>query len=192
MRTHGTLSKWNDERGFGFIAPAQGTGEIFVHVSAFPRDGQRPALNELVSFETEMRSDGKMQAVRVWRPGTRQPSPEGRRNPRPRSTPLRRAASRGARGGLVLGLLAFAAVGAFAYAEYRGYAAAPAPQSTKQWRALPAPAPSDRFSCDGRTMCSQMTSCAEAEYFIAHCPGTKMDGDGDGVPCEQQWCSWKG
>lgn len=24
MRTHGTLSKWNDDRGFGFITPAQG------------------------------------------------------------------------------------------------------------------------------------------------------------------------
>src|SRR5262245_22708889 len=39
------------------------------------------------------------------------------------------------------------------------------------------------FSCDGRTSCAQMTSCEEAVYFIRHCPATKMDGDGDGVPC---------
>ena len=44
------------------------------------------------------------------------------------------------------------------------------------------------FKCDGRTYCSQMTSCAEATYFLQHCPGTKMDGNHDGVPCEQQWC----
>jgi hypothetical protein len=44
------------------------------------------------------------------------------------------------------------------------------------------------FSCDGRTHCSQMTSCAEATYFIQHCPNTKMDGNNDGVPCEKQWC----
>jgi excalibur calcium-binding domain-containing protein len=44
------------------------------------------------------------------------------------------------------------------------------------------------FACDGRTHCSQMTSCAEATYFIKHCPNTKMDGDNDGVPCESQWC----
>ena len=44
------------------------------------------------------------------------------------------------------------------------------------------------FSCDGRTRCSEMKSCDEARYFIAHCPGTKMDGDDDGVPCESQWC----
>lgn len=44
------------------------------------------------------------------------------------------------------------------------------------------------FSCDGRTHCSQMTSCEEAQYFLAHCPGVKMDGDDNGVPCERQWC----
>lgn len=51
-----------------------------------------------------------------------------------------------------------------------------------------ADAASSSFSCDGRTMCPQMTSCAEATYFIQHCPGTKMDGNHDGVPCERQWC----
>ena len=44
------------------------------------------------------------------------------------------------------------------------------------------------FSCDGRKYCSQMTSCAEATYFLRNCPGVKMDGNNDGVPCEQQWC----
>ncbi|HWL62907.1 MAG TPA: excalibur calcium-binding domain-containing protein [Steroidobacteraceae bacterium] len=38
-------------------------------------------------------------------------------------------------------------------------------------------------------MCSQMGSCEEAKYFIRNCPGTEMDGDGDGVPCERQWCN---
>lgn len=49
---------------------------------------------------------------------------------------------------------------------------------------------SSNFSCDGRTHCSQMTSCAEAKYFIQHCPNTQMDGNNDGVPCEKQWCHW--
>lgn len=54
----------------------------------------------------------------------------------------------------------------------------------------PDPAPvQDRFRCDGRTYCSQMKSCAEAKYFLAHCPAVKMDGDRNGVPCERQWCS---
>ena len=25
---------------------------------------------------------------------------------------------------------------------------------------------------------------AEAEYFVKNCPNTKMDGDRDGIPCE--------
>ncbi len=33
-----------------------------------------------------------------------------------------------------------------------------------------------------------MTSCAEATYFLQHCPDVKMDGNNDGVPCERQWC----
>jgi hypothetical protein len=46
----------------------------------------------------------------------------------------------------------------------------------------------ESFACDGRTRCSQMHSCAEATFFIRNCPGTEMDGDHDGVPCERQWC----
>jgi len=59
-------------------------------------------------------------------------------------------------------------------------------------RATPGIEPAaQRFTCDGRTRCPQMRSCAEAMYFIQHCPNTKMDGDGDGVPCESQWCGQK-
>jgi|APIni6443716594_1056825.scaffolds.fasta_scaffold108900_2 micrococcal nuclease len=45
-----------------------------------------------------------------------------------------------------------------------------------------------QYRCDGRTYCSQMTSCQEATFFLKNCPGTKMDGNNDGVPCEKQWC----
>ena len=48
--------------------------------------------------------------------------------------------------------------------------------------------PSAQYRCDGRTRCSQMTSCDEAKFFLGNCPGTQMDGDSDGIPCEQQWC----
>jgi len=48
--------------------------------------------------------------------------------------------------------------------------------------------PAPGFRCDGRTYCSQMRSCEEATFFLRNCPGTKMDGNHDGVPCEKQWC----
>ncbi|HUH55906.1 MAG TPA: cold shock domain-containing protein [Rhodanobacter sp.] len=53
MRTHGTLVKWNDDRGFGFIEPAAGTEEVFVHVSAFPREASdRASANSYRSRST--------------------------------------------------------------------------------------------------------------------------------------------
>ena len=44
-----------------------------------------------------------------------------------------------------------------------------------------------QFKCDGRTHCTQMLSYEEAVFFLRNCPGTKMDGNGDGQPCEQQF-----
>ncbi|MDO2950005.1 excalibur calcium-binding domain-containing protein [Aeromonas simiae] len=32
-----------------------------------------------------------------------------------------------------------------------------------------------------------MGSYEEAKFYLDNCPGTKMDGDGDGVPCERQF-----
>jgi uncharacterized membrane protein YsdA (DUF1294 family)/cold shock CspA family protein len=48
-RRRGTLEVWNDERGFGFIAPATGGPRVFVHISAFPR-GNRPAVGREVTY----------------------------------------------------------------------------------------------------------------------------------------------
>ena len=44
--------------------------------------------------------------------------------------------------------------------------------------------PEENFECDGRQHCSQMNSRNEALFFIRNCPNTKMDGDHDGNPCE--------
>ena len=40
------------------------------------------------------------------------------------------------------------------------------------------------YRCDGRVHCSQMNSREEARWFTRNCPGTKMDGNNDGEPCE--------
>ncbi len=64
--------------------------------------------------------------------------------------------------------------------------AAPAPAAEREL--LPRLPAAEGFRCDGRQYCSQMKSCAEAKYFLAHCPGVHMDGDKNGIPCERQWC----
>ena len=65
LRFDGTLKKWNAERGFGFIVAEQGGQELFVHISAFPRDGRLPAVGEPLSFDIEPEHDGRKRAVRV-------------------------------------------------------------------------------------------------------------------------------
>lgn len=177
MRIHGTLTRWNDDRGFGFISQANAGADIFVHISAFPRDGVRPKLGEIISYETETGLGDKLRAVRIMRPG-RQHSPQVARN--------RRSNGRASRlSGTILGALIIAAIGGYVY--LRTPAPTGIPEASRFIPATPASAPS--FECDGRNLCSQMTSCEEATYFLQHCPGPQMDGDNDRVPCERQWCN---
>jgi len=44
------------------------------------------------------------------------------------------------------------------------------------------------YNCEGKTRCPQMVSCEEAMFYLKNCPNVQIDGDNDGVPCEQQWC----
>ncbi len=44
------------------------------------------------------------------------------------------------------------------------------------------------FQCSGKSYCSEMSSCAEAKFYLHNCRGTKIDGNNDGIPCEKQWC----
>lgn len=224
MRFEGTLKRWNDDKGFGFIAPAQGGPDVFVHVSAYPRDGQRPAVGEPITYELETGADGRSQAKRVSRhraqavQANNPTEPVRSQGPRTSSTrlpplPVRRSATTP----VLLGAVILVGLGAWAYHTYVQTRAVPVVVSPAQAVPsppspvvikpppvenpvpdykppvaairVPRPEPVNRFSCDGRKYCSQMTSCAEAEYFLQHCPGVEMDGNHDGQPCEQQWCN---
>lgn len=188
MRLAGTLRLWNDDRGFGIIAPTHGGAEIFVHVTAFARDGTRPTVGEKLSYELGRGNDGKPQAVNVVRQamaGT--PKQDVIHAPRERKSD-RRAAP----GGKLIGVLLLLALGTYGYKQYERSVASHrvAAESSSIPRMTSKQAPdSAQYRCDGRTHCLQMTSCAEAKYFLTHCPGTQMDGDHDGIPCEQQWCT---
>ena len=45
MRISGTLKSYNASKGFGFIAPDDGSKDVFVHASALERSGI-DSLNE--------------------------------------------------------------------------------------------------------------------------------------------------
>lgn len=80
-------------------------------------------------------------------------------------------------------LLALVAIIAWkAYKQFQGKQAASASRSEPELVLKNTNQPAQTFCCDGRKYCSQMSSCAEATYFLKNCPGVKMDGNGDGVP----------
>jgi endonuclease YncB( thermonuclease family) len=51
-------------------------------------------------------------------------------------------------------------------------------------RVKPGRLPDQTFSCSTKRKCGEMTSCAEARFYLEKCGLTRIDGDGDGVPCE--------
>ena len=188
MPRTGTLRIWHDDRGFGFIAPGDGGRELFVHISAFPKDGSRPTEGESLSFEVGTGKDGKPQAIQVRRRAF------GDAPPHSRARPVRSETKRSVLVPIVA-LLLICGIGAAGYSRYRQVtrppqaASQPVPATAPAKATAPDSPGSARFRCDGRTHCSHMTSCTEAKFFLANCPGTKMDGNNDGVPCEQQWCT---
>ncbi|MBX3195985.1 MAG: cold shock and DUF1294 domain-containing protein [Microbacteriaceae bacterium] len=67
-RETGVLHTWNPERGFGFLTRPDGS-DLFVHVKAFPRESEPPAVGEQISYEVEAQPDGKLRAAQARRAG---------------------------------------------------------------------------------------------------------------------------
>ncbi len=63
---NGTVKFFNTTKGFGFISPADGSKDVFVHISAVERSGL-PGLseNQKVSFDVERGRDGRVSAVNL-------------------------------------------------------------------------------------------------------------------------------
>ena len=53
--TSGTVKFYNDQKGFGFIAPEDGSTDVFVHATALERAGLSGlSEGQKVSFDTEI------------------------------------------------------------------------------------------------------------------------------------------
>ncbi len=65
----GTVKWFNPAKGFGFIAPEDGSRDVFVHISAVERAGLS-TLNEgqKVSFELGAGRDGRTAAEHISLP----------------------------------------------------------------------------------------------------------------------------
>jgi cold shock CspA family protein len=179
----GKLKNWNTDRGFGFIAPTNGGADVFVHIKALPRDGRRPMVGEVLQFDADTDRDGCKRAVNVQRAGQKAMATRAATSARER---------RGGGGwlGTALSAVFVIALAADGYQQFKSYSSGSAAEAGQKelLSETMRQASTAGFKCDGRTYCSQMTSCAEAKYFLKNCPGVQMDGNHDGKPCEQQWC----
>ncbi len=66
MSTTGTVKFFNATKGFGFIAPQDGSKDVFVHISAVEKAGMSTlSENQQISFELERGNNGKTSAVNL-------------------------------------------------------------------------------------------------------------------------------
>jgi cold shock protein len=62
---NGRIKMFNEDKGFGFIKPDDGSGDVFFHVSAL-RDGDEITVGKAVTFEIGVDpKSGKNKAVSV-------------------------------------------------------------------------------------------------------------------------------
>ncbi|QYJ82906.1 excalibur calcium-binding domain-containing protein [Shewanella aegiceratis] len=203
----GTLVRWNHDKGFGFIKPnTPNAQDVFIHISALKQMARKPVVGDEIIYQSQQQSDGKIKAVKASIEGVAVISgiasgrASGLANKSTRSQyknhsstshySHRRSGSRLQR---MIFIVILVSIGSFAVKQYQALNATP----MITYEELPAVEPQEwqpatpKFRCEtGKTHCSHMRSCEEATYYIRHCPGTEMDGDGDGVPCERQWCRW--
>jgi len=167
----GKLTKWDNAKGFGFIKSSELKQDTFIHISALKHMSRKPRQGDFIHFDVEQHK-GKSRATNARIEGVKANSP----------FKVSKAYKPSSSNKLIYAAV-IVAIAAFSFQRLD------LGQSNKTPQTQFAPSPiktitTQQFTCDGRQHCSQMTSRAEAEFFTKHCPNTKMDGDNDGIPCE--------
>jgi cold shock CspA family protein len=190
----GLLKAWNDEKGFGFIKSDTIEHDTFIHISALKHMSRKPKVGDTIYFEVAKQPDGKSKAVNCRIEGV-----AALKVTHKKSNHHRVAKSNFTDSflGKVASISIIAVLGFVAVNKYNHYQSneqfnnntpvitnADLASFDEQYPKIVIPKSTQNFTCDGRQHCSQMTSRAEAVFFINNCTNTKMDGDRDGDPCE--------
>jgi cold shock CspA family protein len=259
QRHRGKLVVWNDDRGFGFIQPNNGSKRVFIHIKAIGNATRRLQLNDIIQYDLIADESGKTKAINAIVEGL-PVSPASRVDSRSKRSPSSRKSANQTLNPKVLISIVCSILGmgffissiansfmrssqvnqsdkipstlarpsttkpvssaavkptAQTASNSAPVTTQPVVESTPQEAApeestipeevefsdtepLPQnqPEPSEpepkssnqNFQCAGKVHCSEMTSCEEATFYLQNCPNVKIDGNGDGIPCEKQFC----
>ncbi|MDO9164429.1 MAG: cold shock domain-containing protein [Methylococcaceae bacterium] len=203
----GIVKQWIDDKGFGFIQIGNDDEHVFLHISALQRSARRPIVGDIIYCSVEVDINGRKKAtnasiegvmsVFVETPVTplkisnKQKAPSRDYAYRSRSRISTKSKNSGVLSKVLMIMMVFSVV--FFTHKYKTDNHFPevslqsfmASESESKVENLVI---NDRFQCSGKTRCAQMTSCEEAMFYLKNCPGSVTDGDGDGLPCEDQWC----
>lgn len=185
MQNRGVLTKWNDDRGFGFIKHSE-TEIIFLHVSAMQRMPRRPREGDVLLYDIIFDASGKKKAACV--------TIEGLQKITPQKPIARQQLSKNKKSSSIFPtLVVFTVLAILLYQAKTHFFSDSGGNSFEAVEPQNKQSPSVKktesyFTCQGKMHCSEMTSCAEAKFYLKNCPNQKTDGDGDGIPCESQWC----
>jgi len=174
MRLQGRIIEWNDERGFGFVVQNGASARMFIHVSAFRKKGYRPLLGSLVTYEIRRDDRGRLHAATAELVVVKSS----------------KQSSSGAFSSAVVGLALLLMLGYVAYVRLSNPDSTISASANKIVSARDALQSQPEFQCKPeKNSCSKMASCTEALFHQEQCKVSGMDGDRDGIPCEQQWCN---
>lgn len=190
----GLLKAWNDEKGFGFIKSDTLAHDTFIHISALKHMSRKPKVGDIIYFEVATQPDGKSKAVncRIEGVAALKVTPKKPNHHRVAKSNFTDSFLGKVASISIIAVLGFVAVNKYNHYQSNEQFNSQTPVITnadlasfdEQYSKIVIPKNTQNFTCDGRQHCSQMTSRAEAVFFINNCPNTKMDGDRDGKPCE--------
>ncbi|MEM5547041.1 cold shock domain-containing protein [Pseudoalteromonas fuliginea] len=196
----GLLKSWKTDKGFGFIKSDILEHDTFIHISALKHMSRKPKVGDTIYFDVATQSDGKSKAINCRIEGVAELKLLKAPNQKNNNQPHRIAKSNFASSflGKVASISIIAVLGFVAVNKYNHYKTneqfnnhtlvitnADLATFDAQYPKVVIPKNTHNFTCDGRQYCTQMSSRAEAVFFINNCPNTKMDGDRDGDPCER-------
>jgi len=204
----GKLIRWIDDKGFGFIKQENSQNDIFIHISELKGMSRKPVIGDTIHYQIGTDSNAKTRAVNAKIEGVSQTltlTPLKHKNTREKTFTANsktkkielpkhfnsankrvyRKSIKPQKSSNFLPIIVAIGICVFLYNKFsidKNIVA----QIQPQIKAQPIKH-IERFHCEGKVWCSEMSSYAEAVFYIQNCPGTKMDGDGDGQPCERQF-----